>query len=170
MVNVDRNTGSNDTFRVYYTPPIPPLDDEDESGGGNGVVFVCVHGAGYSGLSWAAFAQQVTAQSKGKNGVLSYDARSHGETTSPSCRSLLAPALTVPDTPRRPAPLAGKTTVDGDRQGAPDLSLETLSADLVALLKAMFPVREQAPAFVLVGHSMVSRSRACICRHRKSGR
>jgi protein phosphatase methylesterase 1 len=75
----DSTAPSSDTFRVYYTPPSPPTDDQDASGGGNGVVFVCVHGAGYSGLSWAAFAQELTKQSKGKVGVLAYDARAHGE-------------------------------------------------------------------------------------------
>ncbi len=70
---------SSDAFRVYYTPPNPPTDDADASGGGNGVVFVCVHGAGYSGLSWAAFANEITKQSNGKVGVLAYDARAHGE-------------------------------------------------------------------------------------------
>lgn len=65
---------------MYYTPPTVAADaDQDTSGGKNGVVFVCVHGAGYSGLSWAAFAAEVTAQSKGKVGVLAYDARSHGQ-------------------------------------------------------------------------------------------
>lgn len=31
-----------------------------------------------------------------------------------------------------------------------------MSADLVGLLKSMFPKREEAPSFLLVGHSMVS--------------
>lgn len=47
--------------------------------GGKGVVFVCVHGAGYSGLSFACFAKEVVAKGEGQVGVLAYDARGHGE-------------------------------------------------------------------------------------------
>ena len=55
-------------FRVYYTPP--KFED--------GTVMVCHHGAGYSGLSFACFAKEVTDMSKGECGVLSYDCRGHG--------------------------------------------------------------------------------------------
>ena len=55
-------------FRVYYTPP--KFED--------GTVRVCHHGAGYSGLSFACFAKEVTDMSKGECGVLSYDCRGHG--------------------------------------------------------------------------------------------
>ncbi|KDE05307.1 hypothetical protein MVLG_04338 [Microbotryum lychnidis-dioicae p1A1 Lamole] len=84
---------SKSTFRVYYTPPVPtgaststrPNNDDDfPSGGvddsdGARTVFVCVHGAGYSGLAFACLAQQVTEKSRAKVGVLSYDARGHGQ-------------------------------------------------------------------------------------------
>jgi hypothetical protein len=36
------------------------------------------------------------------------------------------------------------------------MSLESMSSDLVGLLKSMFPNREEAPSFLLIGHSMVS--------------
>lgn len=61
-------------FRVYYTPPTSVSEDS-----GRGIVFVCVHGAGYSGLSWACFGKSVVDKGKGKVGVLAYDARGHGE-------------------------------------------------------------------------------------------
>ena len=71
------------SFRVYYTAPsgsIDEEDDEDEEGASSkGVVFVCVHGAGYSGLSYACVAKSLVEQGKGKVGVLSFDARGHGE-------------------------------------------------------------------------------------------
>lgn len=35
------------------------------------------------------------------------------------------------------------------------MSLPSMADDLVRLLKTMFPVRAEAPAVVLVGHSMV---------------
>lgn len=66
---------STATFRVYYTPPRPTEEDE----GGRGIVFVCVHGAGYSGLSYAAFGKALAEKGEGKVGVLAYDARGHGE-------------------------------------------------------------------------------------------
>lgn len=43
---------------------------------------ICHHGAGYSGLSFACFAKEVTEVTKGELGVLSLDARRHGKTTS----------------------------------------------------------------------------------------
>jgi protein phosphatase methylesterase 1 len=55
-------------FRIYYTPP--KLS--------NGTVMVCHHGAGYSGLSFACFAQETTRISNGECGVLALDARRHG--------------------------------------------------------------------------------------------
>ncbi|GAA6031400.1 hypothetical protein JCM8097_005643 [Rhodosporidiobolus ruineniae] len=142
-------SGSSGTarVRVYYSPPPPPSsssslpadDDDDEEAGGNGTVFVCVHGAGYSGLSWACMAKELVEQSQpeeggeegGKRiGVLAYDARGHGKTTLPP-----------------------PSTADGEGDTV-DLSLQAQSDDLVALLKAVYPEREKAPAVVLVGHSM----------------
>ena len=76
---------STATFRVYSTAP--------EVGVQHGAtVFVCVHGAGYSGLSYARFAKSLVdlnrdverqagdgGENVGKIGVLAYDARGHGE-------------------------------------------------------------------------------------------
>ncbi|KAL8287269.1 hypothetical protein RQP46_003721 [Phenoliferia psychrophenolica] len=93
--------------------------------GGNGMVFVCVHGAGYSGLSFACFAKDAVAKGGGKVGALAYDARGHG-----------------------------KTKVEKDGDGKLDMSLEAMSDDLVRLLKEMFPVKAEAPSVVLIGHSM----------------
>ncbi|KAL0945521.1 hypothetical protein HGRIS_001003 [Hohenbuehelia grisea] len=58
--------------RAYYTPP--------KFAGGT--VMVCHHGAGYSGLSFACFAKEVADMSRGECGVLAFDARRHGKTTS----------------------------------------------------------------------------------------
>jgi protein phosphatase methylesterase 1 len=63
------------SMRVYYTPPTT-------GGAGAGSVLVCHHGAGYSGLSFAAFAREVRDVTRGELGVLSFDARRHGEWTS----------------------------------------------------------------------------------------
>lgn len=83
----DGNSGGNDagpsTFRVYYTPPTRTSasdaggqgDDEDED---SPVVFVCHHGAGYSGMSFALLAKEITEKSKGTAGVLAIDCRAHG--------------------------------------------------------------------------------------------
>jgi len=54
--------------RIYYTPPKV----------GNGTVMICHHGAGYSGLSFACLAKEITEMTKGECGVLSLDARRHG--------------------------------------------------------------------------------------------
>jgi len=39
---------------------------------------ICHHGAGYSGLSFACLAKEVTDMTKGGCGVLAFDARRHG--------------------------------------------------------------------------------------------
>ena len=59
-------------IRAYYTPP------KFEGG----TVMVCHHGAGYSGLSFACVAKEVTDMSRGECGVLSYDCRGHGTSMS----------------------------------------------------------------------------------------
>ncbi|BGP01778.1 Protein phosphatase methylesterase 1 [Rhodotorula toruloides] len=127
------------SFRVYYTPPPPPPGNDDE---GRGVVFVCVHGAGYSGLSFAELARGLgelakeedgPGEGRARVGVLAYDARGHGKT-------------------RLPSPSSSSTT-DSPPETL-DMSLSNLSGDLVALLKAVYPRRDEAPSLVLVGHSM----------------
>ncbi|KAF9070588.1 Alpha/Beta hydrolase protein [Rhodocollybia butyracea] len=58
--------------RVYYTPP------GDSQGGGT--VMVLQHGAGYSGLSFACMAKEITEMTRGECGVLAVDARRHVST------------------------------------------------------------------------------------------
>jgi len=68
---------------VYYTAPSrsneEEEEDDEEGASSKGVVFVCVHGAGYSGLSYACAAKSLVEKGKGKVGVFSFDARGHGE-------------------------------------------------------------------------------------------
>lgn len=58
-------------FRVYYTPPKAK----------DGTVLVCHHGAGYSALSFACFAKEVTRLSNGECGIFAFDVRRHGTWT-----------------------------------------------------------------------------------------
>ncbi|GAA6060216.1 hypothetical protein JCM10212_002295 [Sporobolomyces blumeae] len=136
-------------FRVYWTPPrlttTDPAADGDVDGDDDGaspddreVLFVFVHGAGYSGLSFAVLAKRLIEQERdgrgssegkrGRVGVLAYDARGHGRTQVPP------------------------SSVDPDEQ--PSMDLGSLAQDLIDLLRSMFPDRRQAPSLVLVGHSM----------------
>lgn len=55
-------------FRVYYTQPKAK----------DGTILVCHHGAGYSALSFACLAKEVTRLSNGECGVLAFDVRRHG--------------------------------------------------------------------------------------------
>ncbi|GAA5881138.1 hypothetical protein JCM16303_004814 [Sporobolomyces ruberrimus] len=130
----DVDTAFPATFRVYYTAPStsnlgPDPDDGDDGTNSNGVVFVCVHGAGYSGLSFACVAKNLVERGKGKVGVLSYDARGHGKTKLPP---------------------SGE---EEDREQA-SMELESMADDLVSLLRTIYPSRDEAPGLVLVGHSM----------------
>ncbi|GJJ13707.1 hypothetical protein Clacol_007963 [Clathrus columnatus] len=92
--------------------------------GSNGTVMICHHGAGFSGLSFACFAKEVRTLSNGECGVLALDAREHGKTAN------LKPSSDF------------------------NLSIETLSDDLVELIKVIFPLPSEAPGLLLVGHSM----------------
>ncbi|KAJ7197193.1 Alpha/Beta hydrolase protein [Mycena pura] len=103
--------------RVYYTSP--KFAD--------GTVMVCHHGAGYSGLSFACLAKEITDVSKGECGVLALDARRHGASS------------------RCPRVLHKKDE---------DLSIGELVEDFFHLVRAVFPDPAVAPTLLLVGHSM----------------
>jgi protein phosphatase methylesterase 1 len=94
----------------------------------DGPLIVTHHGAGSSGLSFAAFTSELQKLLP-KAGVLSLDARGHGLTT-----------ITSPHTPN---PLI-------------DLSLPTLSADLVYILNQTLPLLHlpSPPQILLLGHSL----------------
>jgi protein phosphatase methylesterase 1 len=74
---------------VYYTPPgeSSVLGDlrsgqsgsQEQSGQREtGTVMVLQYGAGYSGLSFACIAKEITEMTRGECGVLAVDARRHG--------------------------------------------------------------------------------------------
>ncbi|KAH9978903.1 protein phosphatase methylesterase [Lactifluus volemus] len=104
-------------FRVYYTPP-------QTTDGSAGSVMICHHGAGFGGLSFALFSENVKFLSDGELGVLSIDARRHGKTL----------------------PTGGSSDED--------LSLSILVQDLHNLIRVVFPDPLVAPSLLLVGHSM----------------
>jgi protein phosphatase methylesterase 1 len=69
-VQVDVSASKLDV-RVYYTPP-------QTTGRSAGSIMICHHGAGFGGLSFALFSENVKILSDGELGVLSIDARRHG--------------------------------------------------------------------------------------------
>ncbi|KAB8074155.1 Alpha/Beta hydrolase protein [Aspergillus leporis] len=103
------------THHVYLTPPT-----------NSGPLFVMHHGAGSSGLSFAACAEEIR-KILPKAGILSIDARDHGRTT---------------------------TTAEGKVEL--DLSLETLNQDLVFVVREAQSKMgwENLPDIILVGHSL----------------
>ncbi|KAI9720364.1 MAG: Protein phosphatase methylesterase 1 [Candelaria pacifica] len=107
---------------VYITPPVD-----------TGPLFVTHHGAGSSGLSFAALAAEIRKVSPSA-GILSPDARGHGETVIHS---------------------KAKTEQSGGKQLL-DFGLETLSNDLLETIHlAQTTLGWQAlPNLVLVGHSL----------------
>ncbi|KAI1916869.1 Protein phosphatase methylesterase 1 [Ophidiomyces ophidiicola] len=111
------------THHAYITPP------ED-----SGPLFVMHHGAGSSGLSFAACAQEIR-KILPSAGILSLDARNHGNSTS---RSNTQPT---------------DIEVNTDEL---DLSLETLSRDLVYVIRHTKEEMkwESIPPLVLIGHSL----------------
>ncbi|KAG6915817.1 hypothetical protein DXG01_009691 [Tephrocybe rancida] len=116
--------------RVYYTPPTFA----------DGTVMVCHHGAGYSGLTFACFAKEITDMTKGECGMLALDTRRHGKTVSTS------------------------------DQTEDDLSIDVLVADFSEALRAIYPDPSVAPSLLFVGHSMggsvVTRSCPILLEHK----
>ncbi len=117
-LKVSRPT-ENVTFHVYITPPIT-----------KGPLFVTHHGAGSSGLSFALFASEVR-KALPNAGVLSLDARGHGETVVEKLGSQ-----------------SGNDTLD--------LSLNILSRDLLEVIQKTQEALAwpELPGLVLIGHSL----------------
>jgi protein phosphatase methylesterase 1 len=110
--------GSSARYHVYVTPPTTPSKDP---------LFVCHHGAGSSGLSFAIFAQEIR-QLLPNAGVLSLEARGHG-------LSVLS---------------------QSGEEVAADYSLDTLTSDALCMLQGTqvhfsWPA---LPPLVFVGHSL----------------
>ncbi|KAE8318621.1 Alpha/Beta hydrolase protein [Aspergillus transmontanensis] len=106
------------THHVYLTPPT-----------NSGPLFVMHHGAGSSGLSFATCAEEIR-KILPKAGILSIDARDHGQTST--------------------------STETGEGKVELDLSLETLNRDLVFVVRETQSKMgwESLPDIVLVGHSL----------------
>ena len=107
------------TYHAYITPPIA-----------KGPLLVTHHGAGSSGLSFALFASEIR-KALPDAGVLSLDARGHGETV---------------------VEKLGPSTSDA----APDLSLEILSQDLLDVIELIEKEMKwsELPGLLLIGHSL----------------
>lgn len=127
------NSPSLPTLRPGVGLPSDDGDEEDETtatstqstASNPGTLFVFHHGAGFSALSYALTAAEITKMSGGEVGVLAYDCRGHG-----------------------------RTRLDGVKTDPLDMSIDTLSSDLTSLLATMFPRSEEMPSLVLIGHSM----------------
>jgi len=112
-------SSENITYHAYITPPTA-----------KGPLFITHHGAGSSGLSFALFASELR-KALPNAGVLSLDARGHGET--------IVENLEFPS-----------------ESHVFDLSLNTLSRDLLDVIN--LTQREMAwvelPGLLLIGHSL----------------
>ena len=106
-------------YHVYITPPKA-----------KGPLFVTHHGAGSSGLSFALFASEVR-KALPDAGVLSLDARGHGET--------LVESL-----------------VDSSERDVLELSLDALSQDFLEVVNLVQKdlAWSELPGLILIGHSL----------------
>ncbi|EJT68359.1 protein phosphatase methylesterase 1 [Gaeumannomyces tritici R3-111a-1] len=148
FLEIERDGGSNTvTFHTYLTSPV-----------GKGPLFVMHHGAGSSGLSFAVVGAEIRKRNPSA-GILSLDARGHGSTTVAAAGSSGGGGDNKQQPPTPPPP--------------PDLSLGTLAADLLAVIRATgermgwanssnsssssngsSAPPPQLPPIVLVGHSL----------------
>ena len=122
LTQENNNTNIRIIHHVYLTPPLE-----------SGPLFVMHHGAGSSGLSFAACAEEIR-KIVPKAGILSLDTRDHGSTQ-----------VTKID-------ISG----DDDSKVETDLALETLSNDLIFVINETQSRMgwETLPDIVLVGHSL----------------
>jgi protein phosphatase methylesterase 1 len=96
---------------------------------------ICHHGAGYSGLSFACFAKEVTEMTKGECGVFSLDARRHGNHIGYAFKEfLLTKSL-------------GKTSSTEPLDS--NLSIDVLVADFCELIQILFPDPSKCPSFLV---------------------
>lgn len=114
----DLADGATARYHAYITPPTNPAKDP---------LFVCHHGAGSSGLSFAIFAKELRALLPNA-GVLSLDARGHGSSILNATR----------------------------QEASPDYSLETLTTDALNILQSTQAhfTWPQLPPLVFIGHSL----------------
>lgn len=117
FIERDTDDGLHIVYHTYITPPT-----------GSGPLFVMHHGAGSSGLSFAACAFEIR-KILPEAGVLSLDARHHGSTTVKS---------------------------KDDNAVEPNYGLEVLRQDLIAVVRGTQAqmVWNSLPDLVLVGHSL----------------
>ncbi|MCJ1393507.1 Protein phosphatase methylesterase 1 [Xylographa bjoerkii] len=117
------------THHVYLTPPGP-----------KGPLFVTHHGAGSSGLSFAVCASEIK-KALPEAGILSLDARGHGETTYQRLKHGTQKPLETED-------LKSDLVID--------LSLEVLSEDMATVVRLTQAKMAWAelPGLILVGHSL----------------
>lgn len=119
LEETDRDANLNITHHVYLIPPSESAP-----------LFVMHHGAGSSGLSFAACAGEIRKMLP-KAGILSLDCRDHGSTQ--------------------------VTKADDGSSVEMDLTLETLSRDLVFVIRetqSKMGWGQDLPDIVLVGHSL----------------
>lgn len=104
-------------YHAYITPPKKP---------DKGPLFICHHGAGSSGLSFALLARELRSRLPGC-GVLAVEARDHGSTAE-----------------------------DYDGAGKVNLRLDALTEDLVEMVNLTVArmVWPQLPTTIMVGHSL----------------
>ncbi|KAK4105877.1 alpha/beta-hydrolase [Parathielavia hyrcaniae] len=129
------------TYHAYLTSPAP------SSGPGKppGPLFVTHHGAGSSGLSFAVLSAEIRKRLPSA-GILSLDARGHGQTTTTTTTHHSAMSA-----------LEDEEEAAGRGSGkAEDLTLSTLAADLLAVITLTQSAMHwpALPPIILVGHSL----------------
>ncbi|KAJ1566078.1 Protein phosphatase methylesterase 1 [Nowakowskiella sp. JEL0078] len=138
-LSINISANTQDTFTVYWKH-VRKVSDAPPS-----AVFVLHHGAGHSALTWALTAKSISLFVSSMDesfDILCYDCRGHG------CFSVLH-----------------RTSVTQDDS---DLSLETLSDDLVKVVNEAYPTLPNQ--IVLVGHSMGGAIVVDVASKRKLGR
>ena len=114
----ERTESQHARYHVYLTPPTDPKKSP---------VFICHHGAGASGLSFAVFAKKIRDKLPDA-GILSLEARDHGSDVT--------------------NPATGEKILD--------FSLDALTTDALAMIRLTAETMgwAQLPSSVLVGHSL----------------
>lgn len=126
-----------DLYLHHHAYLTSPIDNPNKPG----PLFVTHHGAGSSGLSFALLAKSIRAILPNA-GILSIDARGHGETGSRQLSKGEHAPLHTSSLPPSTEPL--------------DFSLEALTSDLIYIIKETRKVMcwSSLPPIILIGHSL----------------
>lgn len=162
------SAGADATLASLSLPHIPDDDGDDDEGPANaannassstppspGTLLLFHHGAGFSSLSFALTAREITRLTKGEVGVMAFDCRGHGRTRHGGGGGGGGDEVDGDDGDEvsMPPPPSSSSSPTPPSSPPLDMSLSKLTHDAVTLLAKLYDA-STLPTLILAGHSM----------------